>query len=223
MVFHSPRFAVTGIRVRGEEAVAGDVAAQIHLPPNTNFFLAPTWRLTKQVKRLPSVREASIRRDLQGHLIVTVERREAMAVIRGDKQARLVDANGVLFSVRNAWGWGLPELSAPHLTAGETTSSAAQGELKSLLDTLRALGPDPRVRVSRLLLDRNGEIEAFLDSGARVRMGPPDGLSAKVKLLGTALDQLGPSRIALLDLRDSTASYWVEKKAKKQQAAPAVP
>ena len=61
--FHSPRFAVTGVEVRGEAGVAAEVASAIHLPANTNFFLAPTRKLVAQAKRLPSVREATLQRD----------------------------------------------------------------------------------------------------------------------------------------------------------------
>ncbi len=56
-----------------------------------------------------------------------------------------------------------------------------------------------------------------------VRLGSPDSLPVKVNLLGTALNQLGAARIAVLDLRDPTAAYWVEKKVKKQQLVPANP
>ena len=134
-----------------------------------------------------------------------------MAVIRGAKQAVLIDPNGVLFTVHNEWGWGLPELVAPHLSAGDSSSAAAKAEVAGLLGAVRVLGPDPRLRVSRVVMDRDGELEVFLESGERVRLGTPDRLPAKVKLLGMALDQLGVERIDLLDLRDPSAAYWKER------------
>lgn len=211
IVFHSPRLAVTGVEVRGDAAVAGEVAAKIHLPANTNIFLAPTGKLVALAKSLPSVREAGVRRDLHRRLILTVERREAAAVIRAEKQAMLIDPNGVVFTVRNEWGWGLPELAAPHLSASDIGSAAAKSELAELLHALRALGPNPRLRITRVVMDRHGELELILEPGARVRLGSTDHLQAKAKLLATILEQLPADRIEFLDLHDPLTAYWRQR------------
>ena len=210
--FHSARFAVSGVVLRGDPHVAAEVSRTLRLPANTNFFLAPTEQLARQAERVPAVRSASVARDWRRRLIVTLERREAMAVIRGAKQAMLVDPDWVLFTIRNEWGWGLPELAAPHLSTGDTTSAAAKAELAQLLRMLRALGPDPQLHIARLVMDRNGEMELVLDSQARVRLGSTDRLQVKTKLLATVLDQLGASRIKFLDLSDPLTAYWLERK-----------
>ncbi len=214
--FHSARFAVRSIELRGDPRVTAEAAAKLHLPANTNLFLAPTEQLVRQAQSVPAVRSASVARDWCRRLIVTLERREPMAVIRGAKQAVLVDANGVLFTIRNEWGWGLPELAAPQLSKGDTTSATARAELAQLVRALRVLGPDPHLRIARLLLDRNGEMDIVLDSQARVRLGATEreSLQLKTKLLARVLDQLGADRIEFLDLSDPRNAYWRERKPK---------
>ena len=205
--FHSPRFAVTAVVVRGDAPVAAQVAARIKLPANTNLFLAPTGLVKRQAEGVAAVREASVSRDWRRQLVVTVERREAMAVIRDEKQARLVDPTGVVFTIRNEGGWGFPELVAPHLQEAPG-SPEAKAEVGELLGALRALGPDPRLRIARLQMDRAGRILATLDSGGKVRFGTTEQMELKTKLLVTVLDQLGAERIEFLDLSDPWAAYW---------------
>lgn len=205
--FHSPRFAVTAIAVRGDAPVAAQVATQLKLPANTNFFLAPTELVKRQAEGVAAVREARVSRNWRRQVVVTVERREAMAVIRGEKQAVLVDPTGVLFTVPGEWGWGLPELIAPHLREG-AESPEAKAEVGQLLAAVRALGPDPRLRIARLQMDRAGRLVATLDSGAKVRFGTTEQMELKTKLLVTVLDQLGGGRIEFLDLSDPWAAYW---------------
>ena len=207
----SPRFAVTAVVVRGDARVAAQVAPRLVLRKGTNIFLAPLGQLVKLAQRDPAVREARVDRDWQRRLIVTLERREAMAVIREAKQARLVDPRGVLFTIRNEWGWGLPELVAPHLSKGDVASAEGKAELRELLSALRALGPDPRLRIARLEMDRVGRIEAALDSGARIRLGSIDQLALKTKLLAGAIGQLGADKIAFLDLSNPASAYWRER------------
>ncbi len=218
--FHSARFAVTRVVLRGDSRVAAEVAAKIRLPANTNIFLARTGALVRTAESVPAVREASVARDWQRRLIVTLDRREAMAVIRGAKQAMLVDPNGVLFTIRNEWGWGLPELAAPHLSAGDATSAAAKAELAQLVRTLRELGPDPQLRIARLVMDRNGEMEIVLDSHARVRLGSTERLQVKTKLLASVLEQLGADRIEFLDLSDPLTAYWRDRTPPQSPPAP---
>jgi len=196
------------VTLRGDARVAEQVAAAIRLRANTNLFRAPTALVKRQAESVPAVRQARVTRGLWGRLVVTLERREAMAVIRGAKQAVLVDPSGVTFTVRDEWGWGLPALAAPHLSKGEISSKAAKAEIKQLLAALRELGPDPRLRIARLKMDQLGWMEAVLDSGARVRLGSGEQLPVKAKLLTMVIDQLGGEKIELLDLTDPWAAYW---------------
>ncbi len=224
--FFSPRFAVRQIELRGDPEVAAQVAGKIVLRKNTNIFRAPVHLVRKQAESVPAVRAARVARSfLHTRMLVTLERREPMAVIRGAKEAVLVDPTGVVFSLQDEWGWGLPELTAPHLSKGDTGSAAAKSELRQLLTALRALGPDPRLRIARLVMDKSGRIDAALDSGARVRFGSSEQLPVKTKLLATVISKLGAEKIGFLDLSDPGAAYWRPKdEASTEEAAgPQVP
>lgn len=205
LVLASPRFAIRTIELRGDPELAAQIAPRISLPRNTNFLLAPTRRLARQVADVPAVRRVRVAHDFPGQLVVTVEKREAIAVIRGGEQAMLVDPEGVIYTIHNEWGWGLPELVGPHLT---TQDAVRRSEVAKLVAVLRALGPDPRLGVARLELERGDEITAVLESGAEVRLGTQEEMPAKIKLLRTVIDQFGADQIASLDLSDPGAAYW---------------
>lgn len=208
----SPRFAVREVVVRGDPVVARLVARQIKLPQNTNLLRAPLNLVKQQAKSVPAVSEVQVARFLPHGIMVTVEKREPIAVIRRAEQAMLVDAQGVPFSLPKEWGWGLPELVAKSLSSGDITRKEAKAEIETLLGVLRALGPDPRLRATRLQLVRNHQIEITLDSGAKVNLGEGKELGAKARLLAAALEQVGAERIARLDLTDPASAFWVPRK-----------
>jgi cell division protein FtsQ len=204
----SPRFAVRSVQVRGDENVARAAAASIRLPANTSMVRAPLGLIERQAESCPAVRQARASRALPDRIVVAVERREPVAVIRRGDAAFLVDPGGVPFTVAGECGWGLPELSAPHLAAGALTSQAARSEIRDSLAVLRALGPDPRLRVTRLQLGRDGRIELILDSGAAVYLGRPRDLGVKSRLLVAVIEQIGIDRIRRLDLSLPPSAWW---------------
>jgi len=209
-LFSSPRLAIRTVELRGDQQVCAQIAGSLHLPPGTNFFLAPTKRLARQIANIPAVRAVRVARDFPGRLVVTVERREPVAVIRSEDQALLVDAQGVIYEIRNEWAWGLPELVAPHLV-GEgrsATSPAAKAEVAKLLGVLRAFGQNPQFKLTRLELHRGEEITVALESGTEVRLGTEHQLATKIRLLDAVLRQIGADRIGTLDLSDPNGAYW---------------
>ncbi len=204
----SPRFAIRSVEIRGDERVAGQVAAAIRLPANTNMVRAPLRLVRRQAESCSAVREAHVSRALPDRIIITFERREPVAVVRRANATFLVDPDGVSFSVAEEWGWGLPELSGPRLISGDISSKAAAAEIRDLLAVLKALGPDPRLRVTRLQLGHEGGVELALDSGAIVDLGSARDLGAKAKLLVAAIEQIGIERIRRLDLSVPQSAYW---------------
>jgi cell division protein FtsQ len=211
IVLASPRLAVRAVELRGDPQVVAQLAPRLEFPANMNLLRAPTRKLVRELDALPEVQNARVTRHFPGRLVATVERREAVAVIRSGEQAVLVDPHGALFAIRDEWGWGLPELFAPHLTGADLQGRAAKQEMARLLKVLQVLGPDPSLRVTRLELLADDEMTAVLESGAKVRLGSEEQLPAKIKLLRAALAQLGADRIDTLDLSDPPAAYWVRR------------
>lgn len=210
----SPRLAVRQVVVRGDPSVARLVAGRIRLPANTSMLRAPLGLVRKQAESVPAVKQAQAARLLPRGIVVTVERREPIAVIRRAEEAILLDAEGVAFSVPHEWGWGLPELVARNLGSGDVRRAEARAEIEALLGVLRALGPDPRLRATRLQLARDQRIEVTLDSGAKVNLGEGRELEAKARLLAAAIEEVGAERIARLDLADPASAYWEPRGAK---------
>ena len=204
----SPRFAVRTVEVRGDERVARAVSSRIRLEGTENILLAPLQAIERQAEADPAVREARVSRAFPCRVLVTLERREPLAVVRRSDTAVLIDPDGVPFTVSDEWGWGLPELSAPHLATGDLKSQGAKSEIKGLLAVLRALGPDPRLRVTRLQLGRDGRLELALDSGTVVYLGEPSELGAKARLLVAAIEQIGIERMKRLDLSIPQSAWW---------------
>lgn len=204
----SPRLAVRQVELRGDHRVIEQASCRINLPPNTNIFRAPTRQLAEQIEAAPAVRKAHASRDFRSSLVVTLERREPVAVIRRGESAMLVDAEGVVFSLRDEWGWGLPELVGPHLTESSAHTDAAATEIGCLLAVLRALGPEPRLRVTRLTFGGDTDIEAALHSGPVAQLGGTDQLDAKARLLTETIEQLGAERVEYVNLSDPQTAYW---------------
>ena len=207
-VLASPRFAMREVLVRGDPEIAREAASRISLPPNTNMFRAPLEAVKRQAEGVAAVREARLARSFPNRLVVAVERREPAAVIRHEDRAILVDPEGIPFILPQEWGWGLPELIGPHIASGDVRGEKAELEIALLLGVMRALGNDPGLRVSRLRLGRDGQVEIVLESGTRVNLGTEDRLTAKVKLLAAALEQIGRERIARIDLAEPAAAFW---------------
>lgn len=204
----SPRLAVREVALCGDPVIVCKIAEQIDLPADTNILRAPIRRLRAQIEGIPAVQHAHISRDFPGRLVVTIARREAVAVIRRADAAVLVDPTGVPFTVSGEWGWGLPELAGPNLARGRPGDDETRAEIAALLRVLHALGPDPRLRASRLQLVSARHIEVTLDSGPRVNLGDTAQLAAKAELLAAALDQLEVGQIAYLDLSDPHSAFW---------------
>jgi cell division septal protein FtsQ len=208
IVLASPRFAVREVLVRGDADLAREVVKAVSLPPNTNMVSAPLAEVKRQAEAVPAVREARVERSFPARLVLTLERREPVAVIRREEQAMLVDREGIVFALPEEWGWGLPELVASHIESGDVAGDEAAREVALLLRVLRALGNDPGIRPTRLQLGADGTIGILLDSGTRVSMGTREQLAAKVKLLAATLDQIGAERIARIDLAEPEAASW---------------
>jgi cell division protein FtsQ len=204
----SPRFAVREVLIRGDADLAREVARTVSLPPNTNMIRAPVAELKRQAETIPAVSQARVRRGFPNRVIVAVERREPVAVIRREDRTLLVDREGIAFALPDEWGWGLPELVAPHIESGEVAGDEAVGEVALLLRVLRALGNDPDIRATRLQLAADETVDILLDSGTMVSLGTEDRLAAKVKLLAAALEQIGAERIARIDLAGPEAAFW---------------
>ena len=204
----SPRLAVREVQLRGDPRVVEQAAPRMTLPANTNMLRAPVGLLEKEAEGVSAVRKAYVSRDFPHRLIVVLEPREAVAVIRCAEQAILVDPEGIVFTLRDEWGWGLPEMVGPHLTKGEAAGEQAKAEIRRLLYVLQALGTEPRLQVVRLEFKQDKDIEIVLESGAKVDLGTGERLPSKVKLLAAAIDQLGADRIDHLDLTDPESAYW---------------
>ncbi len=217
----SPRLAIRTVELRGDENVCREVADLVRLPAGTNYFRAPTERLARAVSACPAVRAVRVARDFPNRLVVTVQRREPVGVIREGKRALLVDAQGVVYAIRNEMGWGLPELAAPHLNLREAGTREAKAEAAALVAVLNALAPYPQVGVTQVRLDRGGEVTVMLESGAEVRLGTQEQLAEKVKLLAAVLRRIAPERIATLDLSDPEGAYWRPREGADRIAAEA--
>jgi cell division protein FtsQ len=209
----SPRFAVREVTLRGDPAITRQLAAAIRLPPNTNILRVCKQDIEQQVESFAAVREARVERALPARLLVNVERREALAVLRIPGQAVLIDPDGMPFVVPGESGWGLPELAIVGAAPTDVRSVETRESIAVLLTALKALAPDPRLRPARLQLMDGEDIEVRLQSGPRVRMGSVSQLERTIALLVATLAELGPGRIEYLDLADPRAAFWRQRNA----------
>ena len=87
-------------------------------------------------------------------------------------------------------------------------SKAAVSEIRDLLAVLQALGPDPRLRVTRLQLGATGESSSHWTLAQSLSWAQQRTLGPKARLLVAAIEQIGIERIKRLDLSIPRTAYW---------------
>lgn len=153
-----------------------------------------------RVAALPWVGAVELQRGLDGRVAVQVREREPVAVAGEGEAAVLVDADGrVLGPLTDAPDLGaslvrivdVGELPAP----GAFLASDAGDALRIAAELVAAASGNA------LQLSFADGLTIVLDSGAEVRLGGTDLLDAKIRSLGTVLEQVDLTCAAVIDLR----------------------
>ena len=205
----SPRFAVRRVEIQAEPVLAKELAKRLELRPGTSLVLANTGKLTREVKALALVESARVYRRWPDRIVVSAEARKAAAVCRTGKKGVFYDAEGWPFAMPGEWGWELPELVGPDLSAPPGHPEGPRSAARLLLSCLEELGEHGGVKLRRLRLDEEGRVTAELASGTEVRLGQPEEMELKAGRLRSSLTTLaGKEEAEYIDLSSPYGVVW---------------
>ena len=194
-VFFSPRLWVRTVRVEGLRTIgSARVMERLRLRPRTNLVLLPTRQLRAQVEQEPVVAQARIQRRFPDGVIVTIEERQPMALVRMGGVFYTVDQTMVPFRQERTPEPGLPliDLADDASTMG-TTKPPVLGKpmaAPGLLDARRCLlwaEARPDFPLAKIVVDPQGRLCLNRSGGAEVRLGTGVDLTKKLDMLALLL------------------------------------
>ncbi len=178
----SPRFAVRTIEVEGTRKVSkADVLAAAAIPPGQNLFRLRAEKSVKRVAQIPRVLSVSLRRRLPNRVILQVEERRPVALLAAGTSYTMVDDTGIPYARFDMPGLKLPVLRldpAPAFSLGRPLADPAFVAGMKALPSFHGLF----TRGGALQVDRQRNF-CFNGDDFTVRLGQPDNLNYKVKLL----------------------------------------
>lgn len=193
-----PLLAVRTVQVDGAARLAADeVVGVAGVEVGTPLLRVDTAAAAARVGQLPQVASVEVTRGWPGTVVVTLQERVAIAVVRADGARRLVDAGGVVFeTVTGSVPDGVVPLEVSAPGPDDDATRAALGAVTALPAVVRA----QLIGVAARTAD---DVTLTLTDGRTVRWGSADRTDRKAEVLGSLLQQIDAGAIepgALLDV-----------------------
>lgn len=181
VVWFSPLLGVRDVRVIGARAVPpARVAALVQVPPGTPLARVDTGAVARRVQSLPLVASVSVSRRLPGTLVVRVEERLPVAVLRAGGGWQLLDRDARPYLAVARRPRALPVVEAANPTP-ET--------LRAAVAVVFALPAPLRRSVVSVSAPGPNAIGLRLTGGRSVVWGGPDQSAKKAAVLAPLLQQ----------------------------------
>ncbi|MFQ1001061.1 cell division protein FtsQ/DivIB [Modestobacter sp. SSW1-42] len=198
LLLASPLLAVRTVQVDGAARLAADeVAGVAGVAVGTPLVRVDTAAAAGRVGQLPQVASVEVTRGWPGTVVVTVQERVPVAVVRTDGDRRLVDAGGVVFeTVTGPVPDGVVPLEVPAPGPDDAATRAALGAVTALPGEVRAQLTGVTARTA-------DDVTLTLTDGRTVRWGSAELTDRKAEVLGALLQQIEAGAIepgALLDV-----------------------
>jgi len=164
--------------------------------------------VSRRLAGLAWVERASVQRRWPGTVRIRVIERRPVAQVRADLGWALVDASGRVLERRSSTTDALIEVQG--IRVGPP-GSRLPGAVSPMLDMVGDLGaqPEPRVQSVRSVA---GELVLILAGGARVQVGPPDHVAAKLYALRAMVAAEKPHCLSTVDIRVPRAPVLTRKR-----------
>lgn len=205
-ITRSALFAITGVRVHGvAQAQAETVKAQARIAKGQNLMTANFDAALARTKALPWVADATVRRVPPSTVVIDVEPRRPVAVLRGEQGSWLVDRSGIV--IGEATDASLPRIDlvsavAPVPGAAINDPAAVNAlslynvlpkDVRAALLALEATGPRTvRVQLALHLVRKAGDYPRGKTTW--VRMGTAGNVAEQVAVLRALLEQVRAAR-----------------------------
>jgi cell division protein FtsQ len=182
LVFFSSYLSVRGVEVDGVQQLrASEVRAAAAVPDGEPLARVDVDRVRSRVEALAGVRSADVSRAWPDQVLITVEEREAIAVVEIGGQLRGMDAEGVVFKDYAKAPAGLPRVETSATTGGEALREAAL--------VVAALPSDLAAKADHVEVRTVDEISLVLRDGRTVEWGSSEQSEEKARVLTDLLGQ----------------------------------
>lgn len=193
MVAFSSVFGVGTVSVQGNHGLtAARIRAAAAIEDGTPLVRLDTAAVARRVEKLPGVASASVQTSFPSTVLITVNERVAVGVVKLADGYALVDATGDQFKTASTRPRALPLFVVPPGTDARTTGGAVA--------TVASALPAPvRAKVASIqALDPNA-ITVLLSDGRVVQWGSAARSADKARVLPTLLERNGVSQVDVTD------------------------
>ena len=181
-VFFSSTLAVSRVEVVGADVLgAGQVRRAAAVPLGEPLATVPLDAVAARVESLAPVGTVEVTRSWPDTVRITLDEREAVAVVERGGEIRGLDAQGVLFRTFPVPPSGLPVVRVAASTRGEALAEAAE-----VVDSLPA---DLAARVDYIAVGTVDSIRLRLRNGREIFWGSADDSAEKAAVVEVLLRQ----------------------------------
>jgi cell division protein FtsQ len=218
----SPYFQIKEVVVRGcKELTEKEILSSAAIKPSQNLLAINLGTIARSIESNPWVKEVSIGREFPNRLIIDLQERTAVALVKRDNGFNLMDLDGVAFKKLEK----NDEVDIPVLNGCYSDDSDSALFTKSL-ELLRFLSASKEFPTIRNIAEIHGNevfgLSLFTDSGLCIRLGF-DSYENKLKRLNAVMADLERRNMKLgfllIDLNDP-AKIAVQR---KNVVGPAIP
>jgi len=221
----SPYFQIKEVIVRGcKELTEKEILSSAAIKPSQNLLAVNLGTIARRIESNPWVKEVSIGREFPNRLIIDLQERTAVALVKRDNGFNLLDIDGVVFKKLEK----NDEVDIPVLNVYYSDDTDSALFVKSL-ELLRYLSASKEFPTIRNVAEIHGHevfgLSLFTESGLCIRLGF-DSYENKLKRLNTVMADLERRNMKLgfllIDLNDP-AKIAVQKKNVLSHAIPIAP
>lgn len=210
----SPYFQIKEVIVRGcKELTEKEILSYAAIKPSQNLLAINLGTIARRIESNPWVKEVSMGREFPNRLIIDLQERTAVALVKRDNGFNLLDLDGVAFKKLEK----NDEVDIPVLNGCYPDNSDSALFTKSL-ELLRYLSASKEFPTIKNIAEIHGHevfgLSLFTDSGLCIRLGF-DSYENKLKRLNAVMADLERRNMKLgfllIDLNDP-AKIAVQKK-----------
>jgi len=221
----SPYFQIKEVIVRGcKELTEKEILSSAAIKPSQNLLAVNLGTIARRIESNPWVKEVSIGREFPNRLIIDLQERTEVALVKRDNGFNLLDIDGVVFKKLEK----NDEVDIPVLNVYYSDDTDSALFVKSL-ELLRYLSASKEFPTIRNVAEIHGHevfgLSLFTESGLCIRLGF-DSYENKLKRLNTVMADLERRNMKLgfllIDLNDP-AKIAVQKKNVLSHAIPIAP
>jgi cell division protein FtsQ len=221
----SPFFQIKEVVVRGcKELTEKEILSSAAIKPSQNLLAINLATIARRIESNPWVKEVSVGREFPNRLVINLQERTAVALVKSDNGFNLMDLDGVAFKkLEKNDDVDIPVLNV-YYSAGDDSALFTKS-----LELLRYLSASQEFPTIRNIAEIHGNevfgLSLFTDSGLCIRLGF-DSYENKLKRLNAVMADLERRNMKLgfllIDLNDP-AKIAVQKKNVMSPAIPIAP